>query len=92
LAGILPENLDALVTQFSACGDCQECMQVCPICEIDFPRKGEDGRYLKKDLVNWLVSCAGCGMCEQACPNHQPLNMAFSYIRQQIEPAQALAA
>lgn len=86
----LPADLQELLLQFEACGDCQACMQVCPICSVDEPRKDKDGSLVREDVVNWLLSCAGCGMCEQSCPQHQPLSAVFSYIREQIDAEMAL--
>jgi Fe-S oxidoreductase len=65
-------------------------MNVCPICSVDEPRKTKEGKLVREDVVNWLLSCAGCGMCEQACPQHQPLSAVFSHIREQIEAELAL--
>ena len=81
----LPADLQHLLEQFESCGSCQACMNVCPICSVDEPRKTKDGKLVREDMVNWLLSCAGCGMCEQACPQHQPLSAVFSHIREQIE-------
>jgi formate dehydrogenase subunit beta len=81
----LPADLQALLRQFESCGDCQACMNVCPICSVEKPRTDASGRLVREDVVNWLLSCAGCGMCEQSCPQHQPLSAVFSYIRAQIE-------
>lgn len=84
LENTLPANLDALIEQFTTCGECQSCMDVCPICSVEHPRK-RSGKLVREDVVHWLMSCAGCGMCEQACPQHQPLNAVFSRIREQIK-------
>jgi formate dehydrogenase subunit beta len=84
LADILPASVEGLISQFESCADCQNCMAVCPICEVDFPKRGEDRRYLREDIVRWLASCAGCGMCEQACPNHLPLVTIFRHVRQHL--------
>ena len=81
----LPADLQELLVQFESCDDCQACMNVCPICSVDRPRKTTDGKLVREDVVNWLLSCAGCGMCEQACPKHQPLSAVFSHVREQIE-------
>jgi formate dehydrogenase subunit beta len=86
----LPADMQELLEQFESCEDCQSCMNVCPICSVDEPRKDASGRLVREDVVNWLLSCAGCGMCEQACPQHQPLNVIFSHIREQIEAELAL--
>ncbi len=86
----LPADLQDLLLQFESCGDCQACMNVCPICSVDHPRKDENGRLVREDVVNWLLSCAGCGMCEQSCPQHQPLSAVFTHIREQIDAELAL--
>jgi len=86
----LPADLQHLLEQFESCGACQACMNVCPICSVDEPRRTKDGKLVREDVVNWLLSCAGCGMCEQSCPQHQPLSAVFSYIRDQIEAELAL--
>lgn len=84
LAEVLPANVDALLEQFEQCGGCQACMQSCPACTVEFPRRS-GGSYERQDLVNWLVSCAGCGMCEQACPDHRPLSLIFNHVRRQLD-------
>ena len=86
----LPADLQELLVQFESCSDCQTCMNVCPICVVDRPRKADDGKLIREDVINWLLSCAGCGMCEQSCSQHQPLSAIFSYIREQIEAELAL--
>jgi len=86
----LPADLQGLLLQFESCGECQACMNVCPICTVDHPRKDESGRLVREDVVNWLLSCAGCGMCEQSCPQHQPLSAVFTHIREQIDAELAL--
>ena len=85
LSDYLPGNVNALVEQLEACGNCQSCMDVCPICTIERPRLSEKGNYNRQDVMRWLISCAGCGMCEQACPNHLPLSATFGYIREQLK-------
>jgi formate dehydrogenase subunit beta len=90
LAEVLPPDVNALIDQFAACGNCQSCMGVCPICAADAPRMGKNGRLERESVVNWLVSCAGCGMCEQNCPNHLPLSIIFTHIKEQIEKELAM--
>ena len=86
----LPADLKELLVQFESCGTCQTCMDVCPISTVDRPRKDANGKLFREDVVNWLLSCAGCGMCEQSCPQHQPLSAIFSHIREQIDAELAL--
>ena len=88
LDSILPKDLNALIEHFVGCGDCRECLDNCPICAADFPDKDKQSKYVPGDVKQWMVSCAGCGMCEQACPNHLPLVTIFTHIRQQILDSQ----
>jgi formate dehydrogenase subunit beta len=85
LGELLPAGVDALIHQLESCGDCQNCMKVCPICSVDRPVRSSDGHYDRSDVTRWLVSCAGCGMCEQSCPNHLPISAFFAHIRQQLD-------
>lgn len=85
LSDYLPSDVNAIVQQLDNCGDCQACMQVCPICTVDRPQRDAQGHYLRDDVMRWLVSCAGCGMCEQSCPDHLPLSAIFGYIREQLK-------
>jgi formate dehydrogenase subunit beta len=86
----LPADVQELLLQFESCDECQACMNVCPICTVDQPRKDDTGKLVREDVVSWLLSCAGCGMCEQACPQYQPLSAVFSHIREQVEAELAL--
>jgi formate dehydrogenase subunit beta len=81
LAESLPDSVDELVTMLQDCGDCQACLESCPICAVDYPRRDESGRFMPEDVARWLVSCDGCGICEQACPVHRPLSAIFSHMR-----------
>lgn len=88
LAEVLPANVDALLDQFEDCGSCQTCMDTCPICSTDHPQRAKDGRFDRQDVVNWLVDCAGCGMCEQSCPKHKPLSIIFTHVKKSLEEMQ----
>lgn len=85
LADDQPHDLEALILQLEQCGECQDCMVACPICSADFPQRGTDGHYPTRAVMHWLVSCAGCGMCEQACSAQQPLATIFSLIREKLD-------
>ncbi|MBC8331371.1 MAG: hypothetical protein H8E28_05260 [Anaerolineae bacterium] len=84
LGGLLPENVGALVEQLNNCGDCNTCMHVCPLCDIHYPQRDEQGHLIESEAMRWLISCAGCGMCEQACPQHLPLSIIFNHIQSQL--------
>jgi CO dehydrogenase/acetyl-CoA synthase alpha subunit len=60
-------------------------MDACPISITDYPHRAKDGRFDRQDVVNWLVDCAGCGMCEQSCPKHLPLSIIFTHVKKQLE-------
>ena len=92
LASVLPRNLDALLDHFEGCGECRDCLDVCPLCDSQYPAKDIHGRYLRSDVKQWMISCAGCGMCEQACPNHLPLVSYFAFIQGQLASSSDPAA
>jgi len=85
LIEVLPDDVDKLLDQFEDCGNCQDCMKACPICQTKAPRRNSDGRFQKQDVMDWLVDCAGCGMCEQNCPRHMPLSIIFTHIKKNLE-------
>lgn len=85
LAEVLPANVDVLLDQFDDCGNCQSCMEACPICTATPPHRTSDGHYERQDVVEWLVDCAGCGMCEQSCPKHLPLSIIFTHVKRSLE-------
>jgi Fe-S oxidoreductase len=82
---LLPKDITALIEQLESCSDCQTCMEVCPICSVDYPIRDKDGRYQREGVMRWMISCANCGMCEQACPSHKPLRAIFAHIRETME-------
>jgi len=91
LEGILPRDVDGLVKQFETCGECRECFESCLFCAADYPSRDAFGIYSREQVKEWMISCAGCGMCEQACPNHLPLVTIFNQIREQlIEPLEPI--
>lgn len=84
LAEYLPANIDALIDQMKACGECVSCIEACPICSMVHPVQDSHGEYDRNQMMSWLISCVGCGMCEQACPKHLPLGATFGYIRERL--------
>lgn len=84
LGELLPQDVDAIIGQIESCAPCQKCMQVCPICSVDFPQRDAQNRYRRQDVSRWLVSCSSCGMCEQACPSHLPLTTIFRHVREKL--------
>jgi formate dehydrogenase subunit beta len=84
LETILPRNVDALIKQFESCGECRDCFVNCPLCTADYPARDKSGNYRRDQVKEWMISCAGCGMCEQACPNHLPLVAIFNHLREML--------
>ena len=84
LMEVLPADVEALLDQFEKCEACEACMGACPICAVSYPRQTK-GRYRREDVAGWLASCAGCGMCEQSCPQHLPLSIIFTHVKQKVK-------
>ena len=77
----LPTNLEQLAAFLMDCQPCVNCLEVCPVhAEILVP--AVLNRRLTPDLLrDWLIACAECGMCEQACPKEMPLVAIMDRIR-----------
>ncbi len=84
MAELLPENVAALIDQLESCGDCSTCLDVCPLCDIHYPQRAEDGSFRESEVMRWLISCSGCGICEQSCPQHLPLTIIFNHVQAQL--------
>ncbi len=84
LGDLLPYGIDDVIHRLESCGECQQCMEACPICAIDPPSRDGGGHYQRDEVMRWLVSCAGCGMCEQACPKDLPVAAIFGHLRQKM--------
>lgn len=61
------------LTTLATCTECRSCLQACPLYdgELDDPSLSLIGQL--SAVARWLVSCSGCGMCEESCPNGVPL-------------------
>ena len=46
LGSLLPADVDAVIRQLESCGECQACLEVCPICSVDRPYRN-CGRSLR---------------------------------------------
>jgi formate dehydrogenase subunit beta len=84
LVEMLPPNIDSLVETLQGCDDCRACLDNCPICASDYPRQEASNEFIRGDVIDWLVSCSECGICEQFCPKNLPLTIIFGYIRSQL--------
>lgn len=77
----LPRDVEGVRLLLEGCYDCQACLESCPICGVDFPTASSEGCYATRDITRWLISCSGCGMCEEACPNCLPLSTVYRGVR-----------
>jgi CO dehydrogenase/acetyl-CoA synthase alpha subunit len=84
LVRALPPDIDSLVEPLQGCDDCRTCLDNCPLCTSDFPHLDASGEYIREDVMDWLLSCSECGICEQFCPKHLPLTIIFGYIHDQL--------
>jgi len=68
-------GLAGALTTLATCTECRSCLQACPLYdgELDDPRLSLVGQL--GAVSKWLVSCSGCGMCEESCPNGVPLSV-----------------
>ncbi len=87
IVDFLPTDIHRLTDQLDDCSPCQECLNHCPICTIDYPTRNANEKYPTEQIARWVISCIGCGMCEQACPKHLPLNAVFTYMQRQLTEA-----
>jgi formate dehydrogenase subunit beta len=101
---------EKLLSFFSACIKCHNCMGVCSICycrECFFESptfEFEPEKYLRwaerkgsikmptdtllfhlTRMNHMLLSCVGCGVCEEACPNDIPLSKVFRILGHNVQ-------
>lgn len=76
-------ELDSLAEQLATCEDCQSCMASCPVCTNQGLIPGT--LLSRQDIVDWMVSCVGCGMCEDHCKTHAPLVKVFAILRDKLK-------
>lgn len=76
-------TVDGLIDHLADCETCQACLNVCPIYSTGQVKESLN----RKTVIDWLLSCAGCGMCEQSCHDHLPLTAIFRYIQSELEAA-----
>jgi len=81
LNGELAMDVDSLTTHLIECETCQTCFEVCPIYEYIMPARTA---LTREEVVEWLMACSGCGMCEAACSDHLPLARIMNRVRATI--------
>jgi formate dehydrogenase subunit beta len=82
LTDLLPTDIEGMLSYFNTCGECNNCLNACPLIQSIVPKIEKTGNVSKEELIQWIISCSGCGMCEQSCPNHYPLNAIFYYLKE----------
>jgi formate dehydrogenase subunit beta len=80
----LPANIEQFITFLENCKPCANCMEVCPDGEHILSAM-HNGTMTNTIAMNWLSSCAECGICEQACPKEVPLVAIADRIRRDLQ-------
>lgn len=84
------DELGCLLGLFARCTLCGECLKACPFCQGEpAVRKVQRGENLLSltdlvDISRRLISCPGCGMCEESCEKHIPMTLIFSALSHRI--------
>ena len=79
----LPANIEQFITFLENCQPCVSCLEICP--DGDHLISAIQNHTTTADIaMDWLASCAECGMCEQACPREMPLVAIADRIRRDL--------
>ena len=81
----LPSTLDGLVSFLLNCQPCQKFMEACPAFVEELIPAINSGSVSMDLARRWAVSCAECGMCEQACPKEVPLAAIMNRISHELK-------
>jgi formate dehydrogenase subunit beta len=80
------ESVNGLINHLVSCSDCRERLREhCPLFEEQWIE--QEPPQARRAVQNWLVSCAGCGMCEYQCPREYPLYLVIAHLKRKL-PAQ----
>jgi Pyruvate/2-oxoacid:ferredoxin oxidoreductase delta subunit len=80
-------TVDALSTHLAHCRPCNaRLLAHCPSSPYAQPRSDVPD---SKDIIAWLSTCGGCGMCEYECPDGYPLFRVIITLRKKLKLAQA---
>lgn len=83
LTGV-PATVQELVAHLTACVPCKECLDACALYAGELSTPGLSQAEIIERVSRRIIACAGCGMCEQACPQHLPLAAIMSRIRREL--------
>lgn len=88
------DELCSLLACFSRCTLCADCLDACPLYDGELAgmlgvkaAQTYEGPLLSElvGLGRWLVSCSGCGMCQESCENNVPLTKLISTLSYRIQ-------
>jgi ferredoxin len=87
------EDLGSVLAMFARCTLCADCLDACPLYDGELTGmlgvdKGHRSHSMLAEVVRvsrWLVSCSGCGMCRESCPNGVPLSRAVTALSHRIQ-------
>lgn len=68
-------GLAGALTALATCTECRSCLQACPLYDGELDDTSQSLIGQLGAVAKWLVSCSGCGMCEESCPNGVPLSV-----------------
>jgi ferredoxin len=51
MTDVFPMSFEQLVETLVKCGDCQTCMQICPLCAVQKPIRSASGKYYLEEIV-----------------------------------------
>jgi ferredoxin len=78
-------TLEALITHLESCDACRDRLSLhCPLFHPSW--RSPQSNIQEEDVIDWLMSCTGCGTCEHPCPDGYPLVMAILSLRQRNVP------
>jgi CO dehydrogenase/acetyl-CoA synthase alpha subunit len=88
----LAEDMTTALAMFARCTLCADCLDACPLYDGELSGMlgaGDGhGHSLFAELIRvsrWLVSCSGCGMCQQSCPNGLTLERVMTTLSHRIQ-------
>jgi hypothetical protein len=73
------DSIDDLISHLVSCSDCCDRLRdFCPL--FDDSWLEQDPSDARDRMSDWLISCAGCGICEYKCPRDYPLFHVIAYL------------
>lgn len=85
LSPYLPMNPDKLMNFLKECQPCRNCIAACPVYPEELIPSMDHGAVSGDLARRWLMSCAECGMCEQACPKELPLAAIMNRLSRELK-------